>query len=293
MAAKDNLSEQLHLFTPPDPEPAVDVSDWARQQQWHASKQGIFPKTDRDVSSPKRDDSAEWRSAAGHPLGFHMGTPWAATDRDVFAHKVYHPLNLQGEDYAPTDELDMAVNEDYGFDIPHLWSDDSANGANAESTRAVRQGKNIPYLNEGEDVGSVSYRAPRKNIRTWSQSVIHNPDSTFAERAAVRKGAELAYVRLPNNIRGPVNTIKDSQGESMEVPTPRGLKASPIDFSPEGLSSQAQHEFYDEETGEMILPERRLLGRFTYPEKTAREERIRQSKLGTNRIGQLPLELEL
>lgn len=292
MAAKDNLSEQLHLFTPPDPDPAVDVSDWARQQQWHASSASVFPKTDRDVSSPEEeDDNGEWNSAAGHPLGFHVGTPWAATDRDAYSKKVYHPLSISGKETHPPNEHYMAVSEDYGFDMPDLWSDEAANGAAPEATRAIRQGKNVPYINEGEDIGSVSYRAPRRNLRTWSQSVMHNPDSTFAEREAVRRGAELAYVRLPAKIRTPLNVIKDSQGQSMEIPVPKGLKASPIDFSPEGPSSQYQHEFYDEDIDEMVLPTRRLLPRFTYPEKTAREERIRNNNLQTNRPRQLTLDI--
>lgn len=250
MAAKDNLSEQLHLFTPPNPDPAVDVSDWARQQQWHSSKESVFPAKDRDIPEDldERDkEGNEYAGAAGHPLGFHVGSPWAARERDTFLQHKYHPVRLIGEDSSPSSEHYMAVNEDYGYDIPHVWSDDAANGAAVEATIAIRQGRNVPYRNDSEDRGSISYRAPRKNISTWAERVTSKPNSTFAEREAVRKGTEIVYTpyRYPesttsrqklidNDDRPTVGDGYEVLPQSIEVSAPRGLTASPIDFGPEG-----------------------------------------------------------
>ena len=62
------------------------------------------------------------------------------------------------------------------------------------ANRAIKAGKNVAYRNDIEDVGSVSMRSPRQNVRTWSESVIADPaNASYAERSAVRKGAELTY----------------------------------------------------------------------------------------------------
>jgi hypothetical protein len=254
MAAKDNLSEQLHLFTPPNTDPVVDVSDWARQQQWHSSKESVFPEKDRDIPESLDEldkEGNEYAGAAGHPLGVHVGTTWSARERDTFIRNKYHPVHLQGEDHLPSHEMDTALDPDYGFEKPNLWNDDSANGAVPESTRAIRAGKNIPYLNDSEDRGSISYRAPRKNLSTWAESVMTKPDSTFAEREAVRKGTEIVYTPnryrtrsksrqklIDNNDRPTVGDGYEVLPQPIEVPAPRGLTASPIDFGPEGRDAE-------------------------------------------------------
>jgi hypothetical protein len=295
MAAKDNLSEQLHLFTPPDPEPLVDVSDWARQQQWHSSKESVFPEKDRDIpeSLDERDENDnEYSGSGGHPLGVHVGTTWSARDRDTFIRNKYHPVHLQGEDHLPSHEMDTALDPDYGFDIPHLWNDDSANGAVPESTKAIRAGKNIPYRNDSEDRGSVSYRAPRKNLSTWAERVMTKPDSTFAEREAVRRGTEIVYTPyrpptssnsmkklIDNDDRPTVGDGWDHLPQPIEVPAPRGLTASPIDFGPEGRDAEGGLEAT-------------LIPRFTNPGRGRRRLAKEEAKKNKQE-NELTLDLEL
>jgi len=286
MAAKDNLSEQLHLFTPPDPDPVVDVSDWARQQQWHSSKEAVFPAKDRDIpeSLDERDEHGdEYRGDAGHLLGVHVGTPWAASERD-YGHisKVYHPLAVHGEFFSPEDsptgDLHQAQDPYIGYPHEGTWTDDAANGMAVETTKAIRQGKNILYMNEGEDQGAHSVRAPRQNIRTWSQDVVHNPDSTFAERAAVRRGTELVYV--PSNGRS--NYLQEQRG--LTVKPPRGLKGSPVIASPEGQIAQEQHLQYDINTDEEYLPTIGLEPKFINPNRLDRRIAKEDKKKQKNQL---------
>ena len=183
-------------------------------------------------------------------------------------------------------DLHQAQDPYIGFPHEGTWTDDAANGMAVETTKAIRQGKNIMYMNEGEDQGSDSVRAPRQNIRTWSQDVVHNPDSTFAEREAVRRGTELVYV--PSNGRS--NYLQEQRG--LTVKPPKGLKGSPVVASPEGEIAQEQYVSYDRNTGEERLPEIGLIPKFTNPGRGRRRLAKEEAKKNKQE-NELTLDLEL
>jgi hypothetical protein len=230
MGQKHNINpKQASLMDVPD-SPAMDVSGWAgnTETRWHASDREDFPKFDRPDPGPEsdyfEDGESAWNSAMGHPLGIHMGSAWSANDRvkhvTVSSDRVMHPLRVTGE-----------FHPDQG-NTHGIWDDEDANGLNPETTQAVRRGENIKYENSFEDPGSVSIRAPRKNVQTWSDWVLNNPgEAGFRARRAVGAGYELIY---------------GSDGVGKGHKQPVGLTASDLTIKPEGRDLTR-----DPDTGEL------------------------------------------
>lgn len=281
MAAKDNLSGQLRLFTPEDTSSdPIDVSRWARNQQWHASNDEVIPSRDRGEATPASLDEFDhngdpYNGSGGHPLGIHSGTAWAARERDTpDGQRVYHPMAIHGKDEPPTNTNIWSMggeHTDRNGNTAGVWSDDAANGADVETTQAVRTGKNVAYRNEGEDVGSISYRSPRSNVRTWSDSVVHNPDATHAERAAVRKGAELVFLperATRKNQEGWTITSQDgtstSSGAKKKAPkpvkSPAGLTATPIKINPNPDGFDVDADLESTLTPKFVYPHKKKKG---------------------------------
>lgn len=219
MSAADKIQpKQLTLFDPAPYTHREDLTDWAKDEGvvWHATTAEHFPEKEEDWRAETPDDkTAPWRSSNPHPLGMHAGTLYAAalrTKHSKSARAIY-PLRVQGSSAAVPSEW-AGVTED-------IWTDNEANGRLPESTEAVRSGKNVWYENDYEDTDSLSVRAPRKNLQTWSEHVLANPysHSIPAVRAAVR-GYELSYIDPKNDF------------EEKRAKTPRGLTVSSIRATP-------------------------------------------------------------
>lgn len=253
MGAADSLHpQQLALFQVPETEP-VDVSNWARQNEWHASRSALLP-TEEPEHRKAADDVLDkrtglpWSPGNGHPLGFHAGTAWAAVERA--AESGYglrgglHPVRVRGDNATPQDGSSEAMLED-GFpttDDGWLWSDDAANGGDPEATRAVRGGKNVWYQNDSEDEQSISVRAPRQNVHTWSEHVMRHADEhSLAEIRAAKRGADLIYVigSLDEALRRNNQATALRRAEIAKPgKIPPGLTASPITVHPEGKNAE-------------------------------------------------------
>jgi len=218
----------------------------------------------------------EYNGAGGHPLGIHSGTAWAARERDTpDGQRVYHPLAIHGEDASPSPDSSAwssgGSHVDRHGKVSEVWADDVANGSEVATTQAVRSGKNVAYRNEGEDVGSISYRSPRSNVRTWSDSVVHNPDATHAERAAVRKGAELVFLperATRKNQEGWTITSQDgtstSSGAKKKAPkpvkSPTGLTATPIKITPNPDGFDVDADLESTLTPKFVYPHKKKKG---------------------------------
>lgn len=271
MGQRHNLSEQLQLFQYEEPEPQDLTETWAENNMWHSSERDRLPAKSADVADPTDPDTGDyshgkWDAYTAHPLGFHAGSAWAALDRiGRDGARVMHPVRITGYDVGPPDRSAEAwENEDF-------WADDAANGMDFRSTEAVRGGQNVPYVNNYEDVGSISVRAPRENVHTWAEHVYRFPDKhTYAERKAAREGYDLVYAP------GGVTPHKQ----------PAGLTASPMRISPSGLYGQIDTD--DDELMDFIGerhedgdPIHDILGgqakvinpAFVQPEKPKKEER--------------------
>jgi hypothetical protein len=154
----------------------------------------VLPVKDRGENVPvdyKNDDEG-----MGHPEGIHSGSLNAALERGK---ETILPIHISGSVAAKARDVedlasayDPRLEVDPRFSGVH-WSDAMANNSTFVNT-AIKEGKNVAYRNDVEDVGSTSMRSPRRNVRTWSEQVIADPSNfSHAERSAVRKGAELVY----------------------------------------------------------------------------------------------------
>lgn len=228
MAAADHLRpEQMSFFNKNDykPEP-IDVSSWLRHDTvWHSSLSPTMPD-----QSPRRDTTMPH----GHGLGFHVGTPWAALERDEHMQQVnfpfepmraYHPLQVVGEE------------------TPHYFDDYDANYSD-DATSEVRAGRVVPYENAAEDQGSLSLRAPRDALRTWRESVLADPyEYSLGELRAAHRGYDLVFGANP-----PYRPARRP-----------GITASPIEIQPstyqslENLASQHFDPEYEAAEHEAVL----------------------------------------
>lgn len=271
MGQEHNLSEQLKLFTY-EPSPPQDLTDtWAHRSVWHSSRRDRLPTESNDVDDPTDPDEGDyavhnWNSYSPHPLGFHVGTAYAARERvgTWGEARVLHPLALSGDDaIAPRESR----NDDYG---DSFWGDDQANGADFRATEAVRGGQNVAYVNDYEDVGSVSHRAPRQNLHTWAEHVLKFPDKhTTSERGAALAGYDLVY----------------APGKVTPHPHPPGLTASPMEAAPEGAYAGTD-DYYDysddydpyesgDSLGDIVRARKTLYPAFVQPEKPPKKPKVK------------------
>jgi hypothetical protein len=202
MAAKDNLQPKLFDIPTDEPTPiSMPLDETATY--WHGSQEVVLPAKDRGENVPV-DYEAPDRSM-GHPQGIHSGTLNAALER---GRETTLPVYISGKVASRRQKMEDA-NSAYDYleqtgDLPDhtIWTDPEANNS-IKANRAIKEGKNVAYQNDLEDFGSVSMRSPRRNVRTWSEQVIADPDNaSYAERSAVRKGAELVYKPVTDWPRG-------------------------------------------------------------------------------------------
>ncbi len=102
-------------------------------------------KAGYDRVSHNKDPSA----AQAHPVKFHSSAQFGAYD------------TIEGKQTTPLAEQTRS---------PSPWSDDAAN-ISEKATDAVETGYAVPYRNDVEDEGSISYRTKRANVRRWSTDV--------------------------------------------------------------------------------------------------------------------------
>lgn len=170
-------------------------------------------------------------SSASTGGGFHVGTKAAAEDRvwnttTARVNKVLHPLRLRGSMVLPPDhdpdsyeslntlafrtvgygsidanesvDARRAVRLSRGEHGHMAWGDEAANYSQAARRAVEVHGQTVPYVNEAEDAGSVSYRSPRENLHTWAESVAADPNAPNWAKAASEQGYDLSH---------PVNTM--------------------------------------------------------------------------------------
>ena len=174
-------AEQQRLF---DPAPYTAERDYAPESWVH----------NPDVVYHGTQDVHPHHPEAHHPI--HVGTYDAAEERGIRGLGVptdewnVHPYRISGQfKLAPNQFYRRPFGDQPGrFEYPtpnqfqqfhgspkSIVTDDEANGW---GERVVRQrGMNVPYVNEAEDAGSVSYVAPRKNLHTWSEDVQADPNA--------------------------------------------------------------------------------------------------------------------
>lgn len=265
--------EDLRLFDLPPEPPVRDVSLGLKQAaHWHASTRPEIPGREESWRHEAPDEN-RWSGSIGHPLGLHVGSGWAAHERLVNTdRRLMIPVRLSGETAVAAEDSRAMTDwgEDYDYD-GEVWDDNAANGRDPASTRAIRSGKNVHYLNESEDAGALSIRAPRQNLATWAEHVVRNPHLyDHAERRAAASGADLVYVKEGAHIHQP-------------HPAPRGLTATPITLSPTGTAREeweAAGDWVDDPDDIMPLPEATINPAWVFPHKraAARREELRQEE---------------
>lgn len=219
MSAAEHLQEQLFDV------PKAEKTELSFGPEWdyHASKSHSLPHEQFRGISPELDDR-EYSGRYPHPLGLHVGTINAALDRSFS--RVVHPVLVDRTKIARPKNEESTHSFD-GITASEFWDDDSANGGDPASTRAVRAGKVIQYVNNVEDQDSISIRAPRERLQSWAEHVVQNPsDHSHAERRAVRNGWNPVY--LP-----PEASVHDIPG--VKNSGPRGVKIAKMDVEqPDG-----------------------------------------------------------
>lgn len=189
-----------------------EPGEWEKQPDivWHGSESSVMPE----------DQGYSNASTGG---GFHVGTKQAAEERTghraLSAHKyTLHPLQIRGQMVLPPREVesgdDFAQFGDTGYGSidreeskqlhgpvrmlkgrrNHMtWGDDAANYSHAARRSVEEHEHTVPYVNEQEHRGSVSYRAPRENILTWAEAVHEDPNAPNWAKAARDRGFDLSH----------------------------------------------------------------------------------------------------
>jgi hypothetical protein len=178
---------------------------------WHSSDSPTMPH-----------DAGSSSSSTGG--GFHTGTKDAAEERAVVRggvvnrrDRTLHPLQMGGQTALalsrPVDQGDdYARYSSYGATDPKAytpmggevrlrpgqlghsaWSDDTANYSRAARHEVEVEGRNVPYVNESEHEGSVSFRSPRENLQSWSEAVKSDPNAPSRHKAVAAHGYELTH----------------------------------------------------------------------------------------------------
>lgn len=175
----------MHKGNPADLEP----DNWLKGSikgttiAWHGTDERALPYTDEPSNSPNlraipdydEDDYRDHEDSEGRPMaeygsavGLHFGSLKSALDRSDTASRSYvHPVAL------PNSQVKVSK----------PWSDYEAN-YDEQSTDRVERGEVLPYRNEFEDKGSVSYRALPNVAKTWGETVLeaHDQHDGFSDR---------------------------------------------------------------------------------------------------------------
>jgi hypothetical protein len=236
---------------------------------FHANEDPVFsPRPDKDVDPGPSDDAGHlWGSGGGHPLGVHVGTKYAAAER------TQHVSYMRGESEAHVHPVYLRADTDADFafpkgearyDIPYyksgggwryeggntvpaeaLWNDDAANGGDPRSTKAVRKGKTVAYVNTEEDGGSTSYRAPAGRLQNWNAHVLeHHSEMSLPEVRAAREGLNLSYVApehpMPTELPpGFIMERPKERASGKEWPVPEGQ----VRAIPQGVRDRDESDF--------------------------------------------------
>lgn len=134
------------------------------------------PKPTKDYPQG-RDSRGRVMGEDGSTVGVHYGTIAAGWDRVQHekdpAPALSHPVKFHSsQQFGRGDHPDLAKSN--ASVMP--WSDETVN-YNESLTDMVEEGRVIPYRNDVEDTGSISYRADPKVMRRWSDDVLAAPKS--------------------------------------------------------------------------------------------------------------------
>jgi len=293
----DQFEGQMSLFdvepyTMPEPKMDYDPEAWLGRPDivYHSSFEQSFGS----------------RQAGGnYGEGFHAGTAKAAMERGHFTspswispddhsfmgRKFLHPLRISGEMALRSEahepqpyrrsapgESDESVARNERFreglgEHPLAFSDfEVQSNYRPEGLRAESmfgQGLTLPYVNAAEDTGSVSFRAPRRNLSTWAEDVLADPGASRHHKLLAEQ-FDLTYPAAENaqtQLRRGFWKVHDGgpTGQSGEVTIQESLKV-------EG-DTRARMRF----TGKSPLPVTRP--QLLHREREAhREERMRQEE---------------
>jgi len=161
--ARRKQKEQLFDPGPKGPDRwRLHPDKWVQQPNivYHASDEPDMPRMDRGGNVDV---------GYGDSAGMHFGDKHTAVARGVLASRQFvHTVRMTGP-LTPT------------------MSDHDANYSD-EAGRAVREGKTVPYVNDYEDPGAISYRALPETVRTWSRDVAADPTAHPALKHLAQRG---------------------------------------------------------------------------------------------------------
>jgi hypothetical protein len=131
---------------------------WAlHPDNWLKRKDVVFHATDQE-RLPRNDRGPHLDVGYGDASGMHFGDKATAVERGLLAGRQFvHAARLTGPKTA-------------------LLSDRDANYS-GHADKAVREGKTVPYRNDYENPGAISYRALPETTKTWSQDVTQTPSA--------------------------------------------------------------------------------------------------------------------
>jgi len=172
-----HMVQQLKQYNP---------STWVGSSQtvWHGSQSPTMPQEgEGDEGYDRSGDTGDFHHGFGS--GFHVGTLHAAhlAERgqvEANGGGYIHPLHMSGTSLVGVQSDDAA---NYGS-LSH--------GQFRDPTDALAAGHNIPYESELEDSGSVAFRSPRSNLKTWGESVLSDPNAAPWHKAMASKGYDLS-----------------------------------------------------------------------------------------------------
>jgi hypothetical protein len=98
---------------------------------------------------------------------------------------------------------------------PMVFTDTNANMPSGEEM--VRLGLNVPYVNGVESAGSVSFRSPRQNLKTWAEDVRSDPGASTHHKLLAQQ-FDLTIPARENWSRDVLHTAHKNRF----VPTPTG-----------------------------------------------------------------------
>lgn len=283
---------------------------------WHSTEHASLPRYDQPQGvDPDHYDGPDWDNANdednpdyhdysvdskdrpiaehGSAIGMHFGSLRAAIDRaksgSIEERSYVHPVRIpqrtlvdppQGSFRTPRPGGSFAGGW-YRANKPgpdgewSTWSDTAANHAE-RGTDMVEAGKTIPYENEAEDKGSISYRTLPETTRTWAEDVLNarapgsgrpagagTPDVDWNDEHAVRNVPHPALVHLAERGYNPV--VRGDLGEVRENIGERARRASEGSRHPMGTSDSSRPVRYKDD-GPMPGP-------LKQPEPTAESRR--------------------
>ena len=228
-------NHQFQLFEPPSqtaPERNYDPESWSSQPDvsHHASNAPTMPQEFGSSSDP----GAAGEHTPGYGQGFHTGTYAAAEHRARSSDRTHiHPVRHEGSMAlrpesmgAPWALTSGQLGGESGDDRDprQVWSDLATNDTSASSLAEghVSTGMTIPYLNEMEDQGSISYRSPRQNLRSWSEDVTADPGASHHDKLV----AEQYDLTVPwqEQLQNPITNGPRHTEQSLMMYTPEGKR---------------------------------------------------------------------